>query len=112
MGDCEVSRIDTSQHPDPAVQCVLNALKPYEDQHPNAEIVAYRQNSVSIRIRIVDPDFQGADRVEREKAVWPFLERLPDDVLADITILLLITPDEAGKSFANHDFENPLPSGL
>jgi hypothetical protein len=37
---------------------------------------------------------------------------LPEEVVAEITVLLLLTPDEAKKSVGNVDFENPIPSRL
>ncbi|HEX7449918.1 MAG TPA: hypothetical protein VF306_20325 [Pirellulales bacterium] len=67
---------------------------------------------MSIRIRIIDPQFKGLDRVEREDLVWPLLDTMPDDAHADITFLLLLTPDEVGNSPGNYEFEHPLPSRL
>ena len=39
----------------------------------------YRQNSVSVRIRIVDPDFHGMSKADRNDLVWDYLDRLSDD---------------------------------
>jgi stress-induced morphogen len=91
---------------------VLNALEPYRTSHPRAKIDSYRQNSASIRIRIIDPDFQTMDRAIRHDLIWEFLEKSPEDIQSQITILLLLTPEETGKSIANMDFENPIPSRL
>ncbi len=71
-----------------------------------------RQNNVSVRIRIIDPDFQGKDRVDRDTYAWQFLDDLPDETKADITMLLLLTPKEAKTSLANAEFEEPIPSRL
>ena len=98
--------------PDEAVRRVLDVLEEYEKGHPHADIEAYRQNSVSVRIRIIDPDFQHMDRVERDDAVWEILEQLPPEDQSQITLLLLLTPDETKDSFANFEFENPGPSRL
>ena len=98
--------------PDRAVRQVLEVLGDYEAEHRHADIHAYRQNSASLRVRILDPDFRGLDRLQREDAVWALLEKLPDDVRADISLLLLLTPDEAETSLASFEFDNPLPSSL
>ena len=107
-----MSQFDNSSKQDTEVGQVLSALKPYSKAHPVAEIHAYRQNLMSIRVRIIDSGFQGLDFVEREGRVWQVLESLPPAVRSHITLLLLLTPDEAKLSFMNFDFENPLPSRL
>src|SRR4051812_17110519 len=91
---------------------VLGALRTYEGQHPDARIEAYRQNSVSIRVRIIDPDFSGVSRAERHDIVWRFLEELPEDVQSQLSLLLLLTPDETQMSIANFEFDHPIPSSL
>lgn len=103
---------ETNIQVDAQVQQVLDALGQYKCDHPNAQIEVRRQNSVSIRIRIVDPDFDGLDRVDREPSVWNVLETLPEEVFANITMLLLLTPDETEGSLANREFEDPIPSRL
>jgi len=101
-----------NQDVDVQVQRVLDALDHYKGDHPNAWITVRRQNSVSIRIRIVDPDFRGLDRVDREPAVWNLLKTLPEEVFTNITMLLLLAPDETEGSLANQEFEDPIPSRL
>ena len=75
---------------DGAVQQILDVLAAYEICHGNAKIEAYRQNSSSIRIRIVNPEFKGLDRVQREERVWAMLERLPEHTQRQITLLLAV----------------------
>ena len=58
---------------------------PYEADHPHAKIDLYRQNSVSVRVRIIDPDFVGYGRPQRSQQAWRYLEKLPDDVQSDIS---------------------------
>src|SRR5436190_10868872 len=94
------------------VRRILDALGPYAEKHPKAQIEAKRQNNVSVRIRIKDSDFEGMDRVERDSLIWQYLDSLPEEVTSEITLLLLLTPDEARKSLANVEFEHPVPSGL
>jgi len=94
--------------PDADVQAVADIIEPYQKTHPKAEVVVYRQNPASIRIRIVDPDFKRLDRVQRDDIVWKFIEELPWDVRSQITMILLLTPDELEQSMANHIFDNPV----
>jgi stress-induced morphogen len=91
---------------------IIEALRSYETDHPAARIDLYRQNSVSIRVRVIDPDFAGQTKVERHRTVWNSLNRLSDDDQADISTLILLTPDETQRSFANMEFEDPVPSSL
>lgn len=101
-----------TKRPDKLLKAIVTALDQYQANHPGAEIEAYRQNSVSVRIRIVDPSFKGQSRAEREDDVWAALNQLPDETVAEVSLLLLLTPDEAKKSFANQEFDNPIPSWI
>jgi stress-induced morphogen len=67
---------------DRTMKAVAKALTTYAAAHPRAEIDIYRQNSVSVRIRVVDPDFAGVSRSDRHDAVWNYLEGLPEDQLS------------------------------
>lgn len=77
---------------------------------------AYRYNSASIRVRIIDPRFEGKSDEERDAMVEPLLEQLPEETQADIMNLLTLYPDETSQSFkanyANAEFEEPSPSVL
>jgi hypothetical protein len=86
------------------------SLKPYDDVHPKANIELDRRNNVSVHIRIIDPEFGGKSLAEREEEVWPLFEVLSEDAVADVTMLLLITPEEQGESLANFVFEHPTKS--
>ena len=97
---------------DAEVREVLKVLGSYESLHPNAKVKSYRQNSQSIRIRIIDPDFRKLDKALRHDHIWEILEKLPEDIQSQITVLLLLSPEETQTSFANMDFENPIPSRL
>jgi hypothetical protein len=105
-----MARRDKSTPPDPQVQQILDVLAEYERLHSQAQIEGRRHSPVSIRLRIIDPDFQGKDRLEREPELWTLLQRLPEDVFVNITMLLLLTPEEAAKSFASQEFEHPVPA--
>ncbi len=102
--------MDKNELHDAHVQQVLNRLTEYKDLHPHALIHVRRQNPVSLRIRVIDPDFQGVNRVDRESAIWQALSNLPEEIFTDITMLLLLTPEEVEDSLANWEFEHPIPS--
>jgi hypothetical protein len=91
---------------------INQALAKYRSEHPDAQVDAYRQNSVSLRARIVDPDFHGIDRADRHEIVWRHIATLPEEVQSEVTMLLLLTPEETKTSFANLEFDHPLPSML
>jgi stress-induced morphogen len=84
-------------------------FKNHPPQYPPS---AYRYNSASIRVRIVDESFRGKSKLERQELVLPVLEKLPDETQSDITILLLLAPEEVDQSMMNLEFENPTPSTL
>ena len=105
-----MARRDRSAQPDGQVQQILDLLTVYERTHPQAQIEGRRHNPVSIRLRIIDPDFQGMDRIEREPAVWKLLRQLPEEVFVNITMLLLLTPEETEHSLASQEFDHPIPS--
>lgn len=93
-------------------QTIRDALSEHKKAHPAAKIDVQRRNSVSIRIRITDPDFKGSDLVERDNQLWKILEKLPEDVLSQISLMLLLTPKEAKNSLANLEFDRPVRSSL
>jgi stress-induced morphogen len=89
---------------------IQEAFGPYREKHPRAIIDAYRYNPACVRVRVIDPDFQGLDRIERDNLIWKVLETLPDDVQSEISMLVLVTPRERKKSGSNLEFEDPTPS--
>lgn len=66
-----------------------------------------RRHKASIHLRVIDPGFHGMRRVA-EDLFWPLLHQLPYETLADVTILLLLTPEETATSLATMEFENPV----
>ncbi len=97
---------------DEVIEKMIAVLRNFEADHPRAQIDLYRQNPVSVRIRIVDPDFVGLLRHQRHELVWKYLDPLSEEEQSDISTLVLITPEEIKKSFANMEFEDPVPSEL
>jgi hypothetical protein len=52
----------STKHPDPLLKQIVKALEEYALAHPRAKIEVYRQNSVSVRTRIIDPSNQGTEQ--------------------------------------------------
>jgi stress-induced morphogen len=77
---------------------------------------AYRYNSASLRVRIIDPRFKGLSREARDDLVEPILSGLEQDTQADIMNLVLLYPSEENDSVRaalfNQEFEHPSPSML
>ncbi|MBY0514824.1 MAG: hypothetical protein K2P78_13035 [Gemmataceae bacterium] len=92
-------------HADPITTAIAEALRRYVDTRPAAEVDVYRYSPVSVRVRVVDPDFRGKSRSERHRTVWPLVYQLDEDSLAELTLLLLLTPEERGHSPADREFE-------
>jgi hypothetical protein len=86
---------------------IKTALQAFEEQHPDARIELYRQNSIAVRIRVIDPSFARVEKSDRHEKVWEHLEKLPEEVQSDISMVVLLAPDEAKLSLANLEFENP-----
>jgi hypothetical protein len=97
---------------DAVVEQIREALTAYVKPHPNCQIVIYRQNAMSVRVRVIDPDFAGIDWADRHDLVWSLFANLPDEVVSHISVLLLLTPDETQTTFANMEFDAPTPSRL
>jgi stress-induced morphogen len=97
---------------DQVIDQLREALDSFGSKHPKAKIHLYRQNPASVRIRIIDPLFQGLSKSQRHDEVWKFLEKLDEEVQSEVSMLLLLNPDETKLSFGNMEFEDPVPSQL
>ncbi len=95
---------------DDTITSVRDSLLDYERQHSHAQIDIYRHNSISIRIRVVDPCFAGLRKSDRHARIWEHLEKLPAEIQGDISMVVLLSPEEVRKSIANLEFEDPSPS--
>jgi hypothetical protein len=80
---------------------------------------AYRYNSASIRVRVIDQRFEGMPTEKRDAMVESYLERLPERTQADIMNLFTFAPSELQQTpktlrefFKNTEFEDPSPSML
>jgi hypothetical protein len=112
MGGFDMSINIPRGQSDTIIDAIIESLRAYEADHPNAQIDLYRQNPVSVRIRIIDPDLASRNWVERNGYVWKYLDSLDEESQSDISSLILLTPDETARSFANLEFEDPVPSAL
>jgi len=84
-----------------------------------AQVDAYRYNSASIRIRVIDPRFERLPHEQRDAMVEPYLEQLPEHTQTDIMSLFTFAPLELQQSpktfrefLLNTEFEDPSPSIL
>jgi hypothetical protein len=77
---------------------------------------AYRFNSASTRVRVIDPRSEGRPTEDREEMVLPLFEKLPKRTQEDILLLLTLAPSELERSnrqtLVNLEFEQPIPSRL
>ena len=83
------------------------------------KVDAYRYNSASIRVRVIDPRFEGLSPEERDAMVEPHLKQLPERTQADIMSLFTFAPSELQKTpktfrefLMNTEFDDPSPSML
>jgi hypothetical protein len=86
--------------------------KAYLPDHPHAEFAIFRYNSASVHVRILDPDFAGVDIPEREDMAWKVLDELPDAVVQDISVLLLLPPEERESYSLSTEFDDRSRSRL
>ena len=97
---------------DDGLRMVYEALTRYTADHPGATADVYRHGRFLIRYRVVDARFENRPYDERLKAVWSYLETMPEEVVDELYTQTLLAPDEMAKSIANMDFDNPVPARL
>lgn len=80
---------------------------------------SYRYNSASIRVRVIDPRFEGQSREQRDTMVEQHLNTLPPETQRDIVTLFTFAPSELSRAPAtfrefllNSEFDDPSPSRL
>ena len=83
------------------------------------QVDAYRYNSASIRVRVIDRRFDGKSRDKRDAMVERYLDKLPPETQRDIVTLWTFAPSELEPTAAtsteymlNHEFEQPSRSRL
>lgn len=80
---------------------------------------AYRYNSASIRVRVIDPCFDGMSREKRDAMVEQYLDTLPAETQRDIVTLYTFAPSDLERTsttfreqMLNAEFEAPSPTML
>lgn len=80
---------------------------------------AYRYNSASIRVRVIDPQFEGMSREKRDAMVEQYLDKLPLETQRDIVTLITFAPSDLERTpttfrehMLNSEFDSPSPSML
>jgi stress-induced morphogen len=83
------------------------------------KVDAYRYNSASIRVRVIDSRFAGKSAADRDEMVEPHLDGLPERTRADIVTLFTFAPSELDQAMNAHrafllnaEFEDWSPSML
>jgi stress-induced morphogen len=94
---------------DTVAEKLQQALQKYQTAHPEAQVDLHRWSRHSIRIRVIDPGFQGMGFFARHDEVWKYFRSLPDEVVGQINSLITLAPSELGTSRKNYLFENPEP---
>jgi stress-induced morphogen len=84
-----------------------------------AQADSYRYNSASIRVRVIDPRFEGMSREKRDAMVEQHLDNLPAETQRDIVTLFTFAPSELEHTptkfreyMLNTEFDDPSPSML
>jgi hypothetical protein len=86
---------------------------------PHAD--AYRYNCAAIRVRVIDPRFDGLSFEQRDGMIEPILHTLPEETQADVLQLFTfapadLVPRETARGLRyralNMEFEEPSPSTL
>ena len=79
------------------------------------DVECYRYNSVSIRARVRDDQFQGKSQAERESLIDAVLDQLPEEIRQQLLLLVLLPesgPRSLTEKLLNREFEHPQPSQL
>lgn len=90
---------------DGSLTAFAEALRSYELAHPLAQIDLYRLDEHSIRVRIIDPDFEGKPLAWRHQHTWTYLDALDDSTQSELSSLTLLTPAERGTSLSSMRFD-------
>jgi hypothetical protein len=83
------------------------------------QVDAYRYNSASIRVRVIDRRFEGMPRDKRDALVEEYLDKLPPETQRDIVTLFTFSPSELARTpttfrefMLNTEFNDPSPTML
>lgn len=102
--------VEIRMKPDRGVEEVAQALRQFERDHPGAEIVLYRYNPVSIRIKIISDRFKRMSRSQRHDYTIEYLKNLDPETYADLSLLVCLVPGEGSMmDFEFEDAEASMP---
>ena len=90
---------------DAQLDAYMAALQPYAADHPLAQVDLYRVDEYSIRVRIIDPDFEGTLRSWRHDLVCTYLEKLHESATGYLSALILLAPSEREWSLSSIQFD-------
>ena len=113
-GEVNVAR-RASKKQDERTAAIYEALATqFPDLDPRPKEVVYVYNPVAIRVRVVDESFAGQSYSQRHRRVMKALSPLPEEIVGDITMVLVLTPSEIEKqqSLVNLEFDDPSRSRL
>src|SRR5207244_950501 len=97
--------------PDAFSERILRLLREkYLPRHPKAEFSVFRSSPANVHIRILDPDVRGVDIPERDDMAWEVLDELPDEVVSDISVVLLLPPEDRDAYELSREFDTPTRS--
>jgi stress-induced morphogen len=73
------------------------------------EVECYQRKGYNylLRVRVTDRRFQGMSRLERMDMVEKELAKLPDELQASITMLVVVTAEERKTSLLSLEFDDP-----
>ncbi len=97
---------------DTTLRRIEAVLKKYRADHPQAKTEAKRQNSASVRVRVINPEFSGTSKFDRHDAMQKYLDALSLEEFNEISMLLLLAPEEVKHSISNLEFEQPSRSPI
>ena len=100
---------------DADTELVRSRAKAWLDAHGfnDAGVEVYRKMpGSSIRVRVVHPKFTDQLIEDRDRMTLGFLRDVPEEIDRDITLVLLLGPDELDANFMNAEFDQPAPAYL
>src|ERR1700685_2064316 len=68
--------------------------------------VSRRMPGRSIRVRVIDKRFSGQLIEDRDRMTQGLLDGLPEEIDQEITLVLLLGPDEMKKNLMSAEFDN------
>lgn len=95
---------------DPTLESICRLLSRYSEQHPGSRCEAYRRNPWSIRILVEDPGVETLDSWVRTDRVWDLIDDLSEEVLMEVSLLIVVTPKERAADINAVEFDHPLPA--